>query len=278
MSVFGINLGHNEEQIELCRLICENDKKIIICNGLAGTGKTFISLVTSLDLLEHKKFSSIVYTRDPVQVGHDMGFIPGDAAQKLDPFMRPLVSNLRNIVRAQAKCGCERKLDKHQIENKANDLLQHFEVIPIGFMRGDTLEDTILIVDEAQNLDLNSLKTVISRIGDYCKVILLGSFNQIDDWRLRKMHKCPFQKVAEALEGLPYVGYVELKESMRSKICVEVDNILGQIQDEDGLPLYKQPEVKSIKPWSGVAQASVDIPNDEYYPDRDNPKFNKKFR
>ena len=85
-------------------------------------------------------------------------------------------------------------------------------------------------MDEAQNLDLMTLKTILTRVGNYSKVILLGSMNQIDDVHQLKKDKCDFQKVIEKLQDLPYVGYVELTQSMRSPICVELDNLLSEIK------------------------------------------------
>ena len=97
-------------------------------------------------------------------------------------------------------------------------------------MRGRSFESTLLIVDEAQNLDLVTLKTILTRVGNYSKVILLGSMNQIDDTVQNRKEKCDFQRVVEAIQHLDYVGYVELTQSMRSKICAELDDILSQIK------------------------------------------------
>ena len=102
-------------------------------------------------------------------------------------------------------------------------------MVPIAFLRVRSFRDTILIIYEAQNLDLTALKAIRTRIGDYSKVVLLGSMNQIDDPRQRKQTKCDFEKVIDAIKGLPYVGYVNLTKSMRSDWGVEVDGILGEI-------------------------------------------------
>ena len=97
-------------------------------------------------------------------------------------------------------------------------------------MRGRSFQDTILIIDEAQNLDLTCLKAILTRVSDWSKVVLLGSMNQIDDPRQRAQSKCDFQKVIDTIKDLPYVGYVNLEHSMRSKWCVELDTILGSIK------------------------------------------------
>ena len=229
MSVYGVNLGKNKEQIELVRLIQDNSTKIIFATGNAGTGKTFITLAAALQLQEDKQYSKIVYARNPVQVGEDMGFLPGDVEDKYMPFMGPLTDNLENIARINLKGTCSGNQKKSLIANKVNDLLHNIEVCPIAFLRGRSFEDSIIIVDEAQNLDLTALKTVLTRVGKYCKIILLGSMNQIDDWRQRKQEKCDFQKVMDKLCPQPYVGWVNLIDSMRSPICVEVDELLSEV-------------------------------------------------
>ena len=232
MAVFGVSLGKNQAQIELVRLIQDNDTKIIFATGNAGTGKTFITLATALQLQSDKKYSKIIYARNPVQVGEDMGYLPGDIDEKYMPFMGPLTDNLENIARINYKGGSGNQ-KKAMIANQVNELMNHIEVCPIAFLRGRSFEDAIVIVDEAQNLDLTALKTVLTRVGKYCKIILLGSMDQIDDWRQRKQPICDFEKVMNKLCPQPYVGSVNLVESMRSPICVEVDNLLGEIDREE---------------------------------------------
>lgn len=230
MSVFGVNLGKNEEQIELWRLINENDRPIIFATGKAGTGKTFITIASALELQENKKYSQIIYARNPVQVGEDMGYLPGDADEKYAPFMGPLLDNLNNIARNNKDINCKGSNGRAAIKAKVEQLKNRIEVCPIAFLRGRSFEDAIIIIDEAQNLDLTALKTILTRIGKYCKLVLLGSMNQIDDWRQRKQPKCDFQRVMDKLANQPYVGFVELKQSMRSPICVEVDDLLSEIE------------------------------------------------
>lgn len=218
MSTLGISLKNNKEQQELVRLIEENNRPIIFAIGKAGTGKTFATLATALQMKMEHKYGKIVYARNPVQLGEDMGALPGDIDEKYNPFMAPLFDNLEAI--------CRISKDKYN----AKDLAAKIEVTPIAFLRGRSFEDTILIIDEAQNLDLTALKTVLTRIGKFCKVVLLGSMNQIDDEKQRRKEKCDFEMVIDKLRGLPYVGYVELQQSMRSSICVEIDDLLGEIK------------------------------------------------
>lgn len=229
MSFFGISLGKNKEQVELARLISDNDTKIIFATGSAGTGKTFLTLATALQLQEDKKYSKIIYARNPVQVGEDMGFLPGNIDDKYMPFMGPLTDNLENIVRLTYD-GPNGSQKKALITNKVNDLMHRIEVCPIAFLRGRSFEDAIIIIDEAQNLDLTALKTVLTRVGKFCKIILLGSMNQIDDYHQRQQPICDFEKVKNKLCNQPYAAEVELIQSMRSPICVEVDKMLNELK------------------------------------------------
>ena len=218
MASMGISFKGNKEQQELVRLIYENNRPIIFCVGKAGTGKTFATLAAALQLQAEKRYGKIIYARNPVQLGEDMGFLPGTIDEKYGPFMGPLWDNLESICR----------VSKDSLN--PNELQHHIEMTPIAFLRGRSFEDTILIVDEAQNLDLVALKTILTRIGKFCKVILLGSMNQIDDFKQNQKPVCDFQKVINKLKDQPYVGYIELIDSMRSPICTEIDDMLGEIK------------------------------------------------
>lgn len=217
MAFLGVSLKNNKEQQELVRLMNENNRPIIICTGNAGTGKTFAALVAALQMKQEKKYSTIVYGRNPMPIGEDMGFLPGGLDEKYGPYMGPLYDNLEAIA----------SLSKDNLNPK--ELAQRIEMVPIAFLRGRSFRDTVLIIDEAQNLDLTALKAILTRVGDFSKVVLLGSMNQIDDPRQRKQAKCDFEKVIDAIQDLPYVGCINLTKSMRSDWCVELDGVLGEI-------------------------------------------------
>lgn len=220
MSVLGIALKNNEEQQEASRLIMANDIPVVIITGAAGTGKDFITMATSIDLLEQKKYHKIIYTRNPVEVGKSLGFLKGSLEDKFEPYMSPLYDTFESLCRVST-----RKMQPKDLQNKV-------EVEPLGFLRGRNFAPgTILIVDECQNLNLASLKTVLTRMSDYCKVVLLGSMNQIDDIEQRKKPKCDFQRVIDKFKDVqtPWVAHVELVKSMRSKWCAELDNILEEL-------------------------------------------------
>lgn len=220
MAVMGISLKGNEEQQEASRLIQTRDIPVIIITGAAGTGKDFVTIATALELLNTKRYHKIIYTRNPVEVGKSLGFLKGGLDDKFEPYMSPLYDTLESIVRNSSE-----KLNAHDLEAK-------IDVEPLGFLRGRNFAPgTILIVDECQNLGLAALKTVLTRMSEYCKVILLGSMNQIDDPEQRRKPKCDFQRAIDKFEDAqtPYVAHVELIKSMRSEWCAELDKLLSEL-------------------------------------------------
>lgn len=211
-----ISTKDNPEQTELIRLIKENKKSIVFCTGAAGCGKTFISIYAALELLRQKKYEKILYSRDAVQLGAELGFLPGDVGDKFDPFMACLFDNLEAIERLGGPSVAESKTK--------------IERVPLTFLRGRSLENVILIVDEAQNLDLITLKAILTRMGEHSKVVLLGSMNQIDNKAQMKKEQCDFVRVMESLNDLDFVGSVELIISKRSPYCTIVDDRLSKLK------------------------------------------------
>jgi PhoH-like ATPase len=145
-----------------------------------------------------------------------MGYLPGDIGDKFNPFMACLFDNLANIERLGGPLK--------------TDMMSKIEITPVAFLRGRSLENCIIIVDEAQNLDLITLKAILTRVGQYCKVVLLGSLNQIDSKVQAKKEKCDFQRVQECLQEFDFVGEIELIQSKRSKICALVDEKLRELK------------------------------------------------
>lgn len=154
MSVLGISLKDNKEQQELFRLMQTKDIPIILCTGNAGTGKTFTALLSALQMQEDKRYKHIVYGRNPMPLGYDMGALPGGLEEKYDPYMGPLYDNLEAITHVS------------DWNLNPSHLLEKIEVMPIAFLRGRSFQDTVLIIDEAQNLDLTCLKAILTRISD----------------------------------------------------------------------------------------------------------------
>lgn len=189
---------------------------LFITKNCIVTHNTFTAIYAAAQLVRNKKYEKIIYSRNPVQLGEEMGFLPGDISEKFNPFMACLFDNLNNIERLGGPTAAEMK--------------HYIEITPIAFLRGRSLEQCILIIDEAQNLDLTALKAILTRVGQYCKVILLGSLNQIDDKHQAKKDFCDFIRVMNCLEDLEFVESIKLIQSKRSDICALVDERLGGLK------------------------------------------------
>lgn len=201
---------------EMTCITIDSPDHLFLTNHCIVTHNTFSTLYTSYQLVREYKYDKILFSRNPVQLGEDMGFLPGDIGEKFNPFMACLFDNLNNIERLGGPLK--------------TDMMSKIEITPIAFLRGRSLENCILIVDEAQNLDVVTLKAILTRIGEYCKVILLGSLNQIDDKKQAKKEKCDFVRVMEVLQDCDFVKTVELIQSKRSMICAEIDEKLKDLK------------------------------------------------
>ena len=157
----------NSKQAKFQEFIHDKNKTIILAVGSAGTGKTLLSCQESLNLLHHKKIKKIVVTRPTVSVeNEEVGFLPGSLEDKMSPWTRPIYDNLFEFYSPQ-------DIQRFAQENK-------LEVCPLGFMRGRTFKDCVIIVDEAQNTTPKQMKMVLTRIGHNSKLILNGDLQQSD--------------------------------------------------------------------------------------------------
>ena len=143
-----------------------NDKKIVFAIGPAGTGKTFIAVAKAVSLLQKGAVKKIILSRPAVEAGEKLGFLPGDLKDKVDPFFRPIYDALYDM------------MPYDQVEKKINNGI--IEIAPIAFMRGRTLEDCFIILDEAQNTTKIQMKMFLTRIGQNSKMIVVGDKTQID--------------------------------------------------------------------------------------------------
>ena len=154
----------NEEQKVAKAVIL--DKAITVVTGAAGSGKTLLATATGLDMLFSREIEKIVITRPMVSAGEDMGFLPGDVAEKMDPWLQPIYQNL------YALYGKD-KIDKEMSEGR-------IQILPMGYVRGITFVDTFIIADEIQNLTDNQTQALLGRLGHGSKMVLVGDASQID--------------------------------------------------------------------------------------------------
>ena len=157
----------NKEQRYALHALRSEDMPLVSLTGLAGSGKTFLTLMSGLEEMLAGKYERIVVTRNIEPVGREIGFLPGDLNEKMGPWMSPLVDNFRHHFKDKAYF--EVLMEKGKIE-----------IAPLSYIRGRTFSNSYIIVDEAQNATIHELKTVITRIGEGSKIVLMGDTDQID--------------------------------------------------------------------------------------------------
>ena len=180
--------GRTPNQVQYLRHILSHDISFGI--GPAGTGKTFLAVACAVDALERSTVQRIVLTRPAVEAGERLGFLPGDLAQKVDPYLRPLYDALYDLM------GLER-VTKAFERGK-------LEIAPLAFMRGRTLNHAFVILDEAQNTTPEQMKMFLTRIGFGAKAVVTGDVSQID---LPRGTASGLVDAREVLRGVPGVGF-----------------------------------------------------------------------
>mgnify|MGYP006084612721 FL=1 len=212
---FAISL--NEEQKEAKAKILGNT--VTLLGGAAGSGKTLLACNVALDGLFRKKYDKIIITR-PTVSNEDIGFLPGDLKDKMDPWVQPIYQNFYSLY------GKE-KMQKY-FENGA------IEIVPVSFMRGRTFLDAVVIVDEAQNVTHTQMEMIISRLGLRSKMIICGDSHQID---LRKKSDSGFKFLYKASKKIKNLEAITLVTNHREPI---VEDLLDFYRDEQD----KRPNTK----------------------------------
>lgn len=164
--------------------------------GVAGTGKTFLAVALAAYYLRIKEVRKIILTRPAVEAGERLGFLPGDMSEKLDPYLRPLYDALKEIL----------GLDLYQkLSNRGV-----IEIAPLAYMRGRTLNDSFIILDEAQNTTSNQMKMFLTRLGFNSRMVITGDLSQID---LPRGIKSGLAEAVEILKGVKGIGIAELNSN-----------------------------------------------------------------
>lgn len=180
----------------LKKLVKETEKKdMVFAIGPAGTGKTYTSVALAAKALKDKQVKRIVLTRPAVEAGESLGFLPGDLKEKLDPYLQPLYDALRDMIPHEKLEGF--------IEKKV------IEVAPLAFMRGRTLDDAFVILDEAQNTTHSQMKMFLTRMGMNAKFIITGDPTQID---LPPKQQSGLKEAMRILKDVKEIGFVHLTE------------------------------------------------------------------
>ena len=196
-----------ENQLQLVNAFNNND--MVFAVGPAGTGKTYLSIALAVKALKEKTIKKIILSRPAVEAGEKLGFLPGDMKDKIDPYLQPLYDALEDML-PQAKL--QERMEKHVIQ-----------IAPLAFMRGRTLSDAVVILDEAQNTTCAQIRMFLTRMGWNTKMIITGDMTQID---LPREQKSGLKEALGILTGIEGIGVVELtrKDIVRHKLVTRIVN------------------------------------------------------
>ena len=198
----------SKNQQKLVDAFEQND--MIFATGPAGTGKTYLSIALAVRALKDKVIRKIILSRPAVEAGEKLGFLPGDMKEKIDPYLQPLYDALEDMLPAV----------------KLQDMLEKniIQIAPLAFMRGRTLSDAVVILDEAQNTTPVQIRMFLTRMGWNTKMIITGDMTQID---LPRGQKSGLAEALEILHGVEGIGFVPLeqKDIVRHKLVTKIVNV-----------------------------------------------------
>lgn len=197
--------ARTENQQLLVKAFEEND--LVFATGPAGSGKTFVAIALAVKALKNKEVRKIILSRPAVEAGEKLGFLPGEMKDKLDPYLQPLYDALQDMIPAV-------KL-KEYMENNV------IQIAPLAFMRGRTLNDAVIILDEAQNTTTHQIKMFLTRLGMNAKMIVTGDMTQID---LPASATSGLKEAMGILKNVPGIGRVEFnkKDIVRHKLVQRI--------------------------------------------------------
>ena len=214
--VWGINAKNKQQQFAL-DLLLNDDIRLVTLVGKAGTGKTLLALAAGLEkTIEAKAFQRLVVSRPIFPMGKDIGFLPGDIEEKLRPWMQPIRDNLDFLMGAAPQAVGGRAKSKKDLQSLFD--LGMIEVEPLTYIRGRSMPNQYLIVDEAQNLTPHEIKTIITRAGEGTKVVLTGDPYQIDNPYIDSSSN-GLTFVAERFKKEPIAGHITLVKGERSELA-----------------------------------------------------------
>lgn len=202
-------------QLKMVNSILKND--ILFAVGPAGTGKTYTAVALAVRALRNKEIKRIILTRPAVEAGENLGFLPGDLKEKVDPYLRPLYDALDDMIPVEKLKG--------YLENRT------IEVAPLAFMRGRTLDNCFVILDEAQNATDMQLKMFLTRMGPTAKFIVTGDLTQIDLPKKTQSGLATAVKILEGIKGIEIV-YLTGSDVVRHKLVRRILEAYGDLNKE----------------------------------------------
>ena len=207
--------SRSENQQQLIEAYEKND--MVFAVGPAGTGKTYLSIALAVKALKEKAIKKIILSRPAVEAGEKLGFLPGDMKDKIDPYLQPLYDALEDMIPA---VKLQDMMEKHIIQ-----------IAPLAFMRGRTLSDAVVILDEAQNTTSQQIRMFLTRMGMNIKMIITGDLTQID---LPREQRSGLKEALKILDGVEGIGVVKLgqKDIVRHKLVTRIVNAYDKYDKE----------------------------------------------
>ena len=210
--------SRSENQQKLIDAYEKND--MVFAVGPAGTGKTYLSIALAVKALKEKTAKKIILSRPAVEAGEKLGFLPGDMKDKIDPYLQPLYDALEDMIPA---VKLQDMMEKHIIQ-----------IAPLAFMRGRTLSDAVVILDEAQNTTSQQIRMFLTRMGMNTKMVITGDLTQID---LPREQRSGLKEALKILDGVEGIGVVHLaqKDIVRHKLVTRIVNAYDAYDKEKEL-------------------------------------------
>lgn len=207
--------SRSENQQQLIDAYEKND--MVFAVGPAGTGKTYLSIALAVKAFKEKAIKKIILSRPAVEAGEKLGFLPGDMKDKIDPYLQPLYDALEDMIPA---VKLQDMMEKHIIQ-----------IAPLAFMRGRTLSDAVVILDEAQNTTSQQIRMFLTRMGMNTKMIITGDLTQID---LPREQRSGLKEALKILDGVEGIGVVKLgqKDIVRHKLVTRIVNAYDKYDKE----------------------------------------------
>jgi len=206
----------NASQINYLNSVLHNE--IVFAIGPAGTGKTYLAVAFAIVALNNKQVSKVVLARPAVEAGESLGFLPGDLSEKIDPYLKPLLDALESMLPYEK---LSMFLEKNIIE-----------IVPLAYMRGRTLNDAFVILDEAQNATTMQMKMFLTRLGPNSKAIITGDITQIDLPRRDQSGLIQVEKILKGIDGVDFV-YFDKSDVVRHRLVKEIINAYEKFIDKD---------------------------------------------
>lgn len=203
-------------QLKMVQSIATND--MIFAIGPAGTGKTYTAVALAVRALKNKEIRRIVLTRPAVEAGENLGFLPGDLRDKLDPYLQPLYDALRDMIPPQRLLS--------YVEDKT------IEIAPLAFMRGRTLDNAYVILDEAQNATSTQLKMFLTRMGNNAKFLITGDLTQIDLPRYQSSGLLQATEILHDIKGIDIIR-LDTKDVVRHRLVTSIINAYEKLKESN---------------------------------------------